>query len=56
MAIQKASGGLCNATQIYGDERAREWHSLGADGVLRIAIGDQILGLDWQRFLSGCAG
>lgn len=56
MVIQKASGGLCNITQIYGDERAREWHSLGADGVLRIAIGDQILGLDWQRFLSGCAG
>jgi len=41
--------------QIYGDHRSGAWHSLGNDGVLRLAVGDQLLGLDWLRFIGGCA-
>ena len=55
IAIQASSGGLCGRTQIYGSERAHFWHYLGEDGVLRVAVSDQILGLDWARFLGGCA-
>jgi hypothetical protein len=55
LALQAESGGLCNAVQIYGDRRSLAWHELGADGVLRIALGNQVMGLDWRTFLGGCA-
>jgi murein DD-endopeptidase MepM/ murein hydrolase activator NlpD len=54
-AVQVSSGGVCNTTRIYGSNRAREWHSLGDDGVLRIYVADQIIGLNWQKFLMACA-
>jgi murein DD-endopeptidase MepM/ murein hydrolase activator NlpD len=54
VAVQAESGGLCNRTQIYGDERAQVWHSLGDDGILRVALADQILGLNWAKFIGGC--
>lgn len=55
-ALQKGTGGVCGITQIFGSDRARAWHSLGADGMLRVAVSDQIIGLDWRAFLGGCAG
>lgn len=55
VALQKTTGGVCGITQIFGSDRARFWHSLGADGILRVAVSDQILGLDWRTFLGGCA-
>lgn len=54
IAVQASSGGVCNATRIYGSSRAREWHSLGDDGVLRVYVADQILGLQWAKFLMAC--
>lgn len=55
IAVQAASGGVCNTTRIYGSSRSREWHDLGSDGVLRVYIADQIIGLNWQKFLMACA-
>lgn len=55
IAVQASSGGVCNATGIYGGSRSREWHSLGDDGILRVYVADQIIGLDWNRFLMACA-
>jgi hypothetical protein len=55
VAVRAIDGGLCGATRIYGDWRARAWHMLGADGVLRVAVADQIIGLDWREFIGGCA-
>ena len=55
IAIQQSSGGLCGRARVYGSDRARFWHRLGADGILRVAVSDQILGLDWRQFLGGCA-
>ncbi len=55
IALQKTTGNICGSTRIYGDDRARAWHHLGTDGVLRVAVADQLLGLDWARFLGGCA-
>lgn len=54
-AVQAASGGVCNTTRIYGSPRAGAWHSLGADGILRVYVADQIIGLQWDRFLMACA-
>jgi hypothetical protein len=56
IALQKETGGVCGALQIYGSDRAHFWHQLGTDGLLRVAVADQILGLDWRAFLGGCAG
>lgn len=50
----QTSGGICGSTRVYGSDQADFWHNLGNDGVLRLAIGDQLLGLDWQRFTNGC--
>lgn len=54
ITIQASSGGLCGRTQIYGSDQAHFWHNLGADGVLRVGVSDQIMGLDWAQFLGGC--
>lgn len=55
IAVRASDGGLCNRTRIFGSERAKLWHSLGGDGILRVAVSDQIIGFDWQTFLGGCA-
>ncbi len=55
IAVQASSGGVCNTTRIYGSTRSREWHDLGDDGTLRVYVADQIIGLNWQKFLMACA-
>jgi len=52
----RPEGGICNRVQVYGRDSGLLWHNLGADNTLRVAIADQIIGFDWQRFLGGCAG
>ncbi len=54
IAALRESGGLCGQTKIFGDDRARLWYELGGDGVLRVAVADQIMGLDWRRFTGAC--
>ena len=51
----RPEGGVCNRTQVFGSEGGLLWHDLGDDGTLRVAIADQIIGFDWERFLGGCA-
>lgn len=47
-------GGICGFTNIYGTGRTPMWSQLGDDGTLRISLGDQIIGFDWERFAPGC--
>lgn len=54
LAAISDGGRVCNRTRIYGNNRARLWQSLGDDGTLRLAVADQMVGLDWQRFITGC--
>jgi outer membrane protein assembly factor BamB len=49
-----AAGGYCNYGRIFGRDRARQWQALGTDGILRIAIADQILGINWATFTRNC--
>lgn len=48
------SGGICGFANVYGDDLANEWHDLGEDGTLRIALADQIIGFNWERLTNGC--
>ena len=48
------TGGICGYTQLYGDDEAQQWHDLGDDDILRLGVGDQFLGLDWDGFVTGC--
>lgn len=54
IAVINTGGLVCAQTRIFGRPEARQWHDLGDDGILRVAIADQILGLDWARFTRGC--
>jgi hypothetical protein len=53
-AVQTATGAVCNRARIWGDWRSRLWDHLDDDGVLRVYVADQIVGLDWQEFLLAC--
>lgn len=55
-ALEKTAGGECGRAQLFGGDQAHFWHSVGADGILRVAVSDQIIGFDWPTFLGGCAG
>jgi murein DD-endopeptidase MepM/ murein hydrolase activator NlpD len=55
VVIRTTDGGICNRSQVFGDAQARTWHHLGEDGLLRIAISDQMMGFHWQTLLGGCA-
>lgn len=51
----RPEGGICNRTQVFGQDNALLWQHLGEDGTLRVAIADQIIGFNWRQFLGGCA-
>lgn len=47
-------GVVCNRTRVYGTGSGTPWYDPGDDGILRIGIADQFLGLDWATFARGC--
>ena len=47
-------GAFCNQVRVFGQDNARLWQELGADNLLRIAIADQILALNWNTFIRPC--
>jgi hypothetical protein len=52
--IRAADGALCGSTRIFGDVTAGVWQRLGSDGTLRVALADQIIGLDWDELRGAC--
>jgi hypothetical protein len=48
------AGGYCNYGRIFGREGSRQWQDLGEDGILRLAIADQVLGINWATFIRNC--
>ncbi|MEP6988781.1 MAG: PQQ-binding-like beta-propeller repeat protein, partial [Chloroflexota bacterium] len=54
ISLQAATGTICNQLHIYGDRRSILWSDFGADGILRVGLADQILGLDWKTFAGNC--
>lgn len=54
-AFRVTDGAFCNRMRVFGDHRSRSWANLGSDGLLRVFVADQIMALNWQRFLSACS-
>ncbi len=54
ISLQAATGMICSQLRIYGDRRSTLWTDFGADGILRVGLADQILGLDWKTFAGNC--
>ncbi|MDX1994534.1 MAG: peptidoglycan DD-metalloendopeptidase family protein [bacterium] len=54
MVVAGAEGGFCGYTRVYGDDRAKVWFQLSQDNTLRVALGNQYLGLDWETFAGNC--
>jgi hypothetical protein len=52
--VRTSDGVLCGLTRVFGDDRARLWTALGADGILRVGVADQFVGVDWRAFLGAC--
>ncbi|MFW5692134.1 MAG: M23 family metallopeptidase [Chloroflexota bacterium] len=48
------SGGVCGFGAMYGDEDATLWYDRGPDNVLRISLGDRIMGFGWERLTNAC--
>jgi outer membrane protein assembly factor BamB len=49
-------GRVCNRVQVYGIPDSQQWRTLGNDGTLRLNIADQMLGMNWARFVQACGG
>ncbi|MGJ3240051.1 MAG: peptidoglycan DD-metalloendopeptidase family protein [Anaerolineae bacterium] len=47
-------GTFCNQLQVFGQDSAGQWHHLGSDQRLRLAIADQLLALNWRTFNRPC--
>jgi len=54
IAWQADTGAECARLRLWGDWRTNEWHSLDQDGTLRLWVGDQIIGLDWNVLTEDC--
>lgn len=54
LVIRAETGEVCGQMLFYGNGRGLVWHELGADGTLRVALGDQVTGVDWARLTAGC--
>lgn len=54
IVLASAEGRFCNQTRIYGNDDANQWHELGSDGIMRFAVADQHLGLNWELFTRPC--
>ncbi|HEX2905662.1 MAG TPA: hypothetical protein VHO69_02290, partial [Phototrophicaceae bacterium] len=52
LTINAASGAVCNTLRVFGGGPV--WHSLGDDGILRLAIGAQFTGWDWVELTQEC--
>jgi hypothetical protein len=55
LVIRADTGEVCGQMEFYGSGRGLVWHELGADGTLRVALGDQVTGVDWARLTAGCS-
>lgn len=54
IVVVNDAGGYCNYGRIFGREGSRQWQDLGDDGILRLAIADQVLGINWATFIRNC--
>lgn len=54
IVIMRDNGSACGHIGLYGDDDTELWYTLSADGLLRVSIGDQLMGFNWERLTAGC--
>lgn len=54
IAAISTEGRLCAQLRVYSEPGARVWSDLGPDNLLRVAVADQVLALDWFRLTQAC--
>ena len=52
--MDAASGAVCDRFTVWGHRGANAWAGLGSDGILRLHIADQVIGLDWAALAASC--
>jgi len=55
LALHDATGARCGGLRLYAGRGGVFGVQVGADGVVRVALNDQITGVDGQTLLGGCA-
>ncbi len=55
IAVADPNGSLCGTMRVYGHDTAHVWQQVSDDGIWRIGIGDQVIGLDYATFTRACA-
>lgn len=48
-------GRLCQRTRIHRGRGTDIWHDMGGDGILRVALADQLIAFDWATFTRACS-
>jgi hypothetical protein len=54
IVVMRDNGMTCGQTGLYGDDTTALWYTLSADGLLRVSIGDQLMGFNFERLTAGC--
>ncbi len=54
ITVDLASGAVCDQLRVWGGRAADAWAALGPDGILRLHIADQMIGLKWAVLTDSC--
>ncbi len=54
--LEGRTGETCAALTVWGNRAANAWAGVGPDGILRVHIADQVIGLNVSALLAGCPG
>ncbi|MBN2469391.1 MAG: M23 family metallopeptidase, partial [Anaerolineae bacterium] len=54
--LDGASGTACAALEVWGNRASAAWAGVGQDGILRVHIADQVIGLNISALLASCPG
>ncbi|GAB4571612.1 MAG: hypothetical protein Kow0077_08740 [Anaerolineae bacterium] len=52
--LRADTGAICGTLAVWGSRGAQAWAAVGPDGVLRVHIADQVIGLDTRELGAGC--
>lgn len=54
LSLTTSRGVYCDSLQVYGAPASKQWLNLGRDSILRLAVGDSIFGIDWEKMTRLC--
>ncbi len=54
LVVNVGSGTVCDQLRVWGGRASDAWAGLGPDGILRLHIADQMIGLKWATLTANC--